>query len=104
MIILHYPPRSTADGVKPTSFKCILRAHILSVRAPQVRYVVRGTKGTFIKYGVDIQEDQLKVMPTPATVTTDATYGMEPEDIWGTVDNLAEDGSVVRTTCVAVKL
>ncbi|KAI0751506.1 oxidoreductase [Daedaleopsis nitida] len=92
------PPRAAASGVQPTSFTAILRGHILSVRAPQLRYVVRGTRGTFLKYGVDIQEDQLKVIAHPTGIVQDGMYGVEPEDIWGTVDNLDADGSVARST------
>ena len=58
---------------------------------------MRGTKGTFLKYGVDVQEDQLKVLANPAEITTSQTYGMEPEAIWGTVDNFGEGGQVVRS-------
>ncbi|KAI0761704.1 oxidoreductase [Irpex lacteus] len=93
-IFLHYaprtPPAGTPSPVKPTSFKVILRGAILSVKSPQVRYVVRGTTGTFSKFGVDVQEDQLKVIPKPADILTDAGYGQEPEAIYGTVENLKE--------------
>ena len=84
--------------MQPTSFTAILRGQILSVRAPQVRYVVRGTRGTFLKYGVDVQEDQLKAIASPAGIVQDGAYGVEPEGIWGTVDNLAADGSALVYT------
>ncbi|KAI0637946.1 oxidoreductase [Trametes polyzona] len=96
-IYLHYPPLKAASGVQPQSLKVILRGHILSVRSPQVRYVVRGTRGTYLKSGVDVQEDQLKVIPSPAAIAQTDNYGVEPEDIWGTVENLAADGSVVKS-------
>ncbi|KAI0677009.1 oxidoreductase [Trametes maxima] len=94
-LYLHYPPLKAAVGTQPQSFTVILRGHILSVRSPQVRYVVRGTRGTYLKYGVDVQEDQLKVIPDPAQITQSTEYGVEPESIWGTVDNLAADGAAV---------
>ncbi|KZT12862.1 oxidoreductase [Laetiporus sulphureus 93-53] len=98
-IFLHYPrrPASPPGSLQPTSFSCILRGHILSVRSPQVRYVVRGTHGTYIKFGVDVQEDQLKVIRHPAEITSLPTYGLEPKDIWGTVENLAEDDKVIKS-------
>lgn len=74
----------------------ILRAHILSVRSPQLRYKVRGTNGTFVKYGLDTQEDQLKLLPEPNGIHA-ADFGAEPEDIWGTVENLTADGSIVKS-------
>ncbi|KAI0722261.1 oxidoreductase [Cerioporus squamosus] len=96
-IYLHYPPRPAASGLQPTSFTAVLRGHILSVRASQVRYVVRGTHGTFLKSGVDVQEDQLKAIPSPAGIVQDQTYGVEPEDIWGTVENVGPDGKVIQS-------
>ncbi|TBU23481.1 oxidoreductase [Dichomitus squalens] len=97
-IFLHYPPRPAAPGhVQPTSFTAILRGHILSVRSPQVRYVVRGTHGTYLKYGVDVQEDQLKVIPSPAGIVQSESYGVEPEEIYGTVESLGEGGEVVKS-------
>lgn len=98
-ITLRYPPLpSPADApVKPTSFTVILRGAILSVKSPQVRYIVRGTQGTFTKYGVDVQEDQLKVIGSPAEILTSATYGQEPEELFGTLENQQGD-AVVKST------
>ena len=96
-IFLHYPPRSAARGLQPTSFTAILRGHILSVRSPQVRYVVRGTQGAYLKYGVDVQEDQLKVISSPAAIAQSETYGIEPEEIYGTVENLDGEGKIVKS-------
>ena len=96
-IFLHYPPRPAAKGLQPTSFTAILRGHILSVRSPQVRYVVRGTQGTYFKYGVDVQEDQLKVISGPAAIVQSETYGVEPKEIYGTVENLDGEGKVVKS-------
>jgi hypothetical protein len=74
----------------------ILRAHTLSVRSPQLRYKVRGTKGTYIKYGVDTQEAQLGSLSEPNGIYADE-FGAEPEDIWGTVENLTADGSISKS-------
>jgi hypothetical protein len=60
-----------------------------------VRYVVRGTKGTFYKYGVDVQEDQLRVITDPTSIH-ESGFGREPEDIYGTVENLQEGGQIVK--------
>jgi hypothetical protein len=76
----------------------ILRAHVLSVRSSQLRFSVRGTRGTFIKYGVDVQENQLKAIATPKAVFEEQ-YGKEPESIWGTVENLgADQATVIQST------
>ena len=59
-----------------------------------MRYVVRGTAGTFTKYGVDVQEDQLRVIESPAHIKTKADYGVEPEEIHGTVEVLRGENVV----------
>ncbi|KZT12863.1 oxidoreductase [Laetiporus sulphureus 93-53] len=99
-IFLRYPPRPAAvhTDVQPTSLTVILRSHILSVRSPQLRYVVRGTTGTYTKFGIDVQEAQLKAMASPTEIVDSPSYGREPEELWGTLENLAADGAVSRTT------
>jgi hypothetical protein len=89
--MLHYP----VGPKRPNPLTAILRGHILSVRSQQLRYVVRGTKGAFEKYGVDVQEDQLKVI-SDATTIHGAGFGREPEKIWGKIENLTESGSIVN--------
>ncbi|KAI0701927.1 oxidoreductase [Cytidiella melzeri] len=99
-IFMHYPPLTPLDpspsGIKPTSFTVILRGSMLSVKSSQVRYVVRGTTGTYRKYGVDVQEAQLKAIVSPSDIFSDATYGQEPETLFGTVENIEGD-SVVQS-------
>jgi len=77
----------------------ILRAHILSVRSSQLRFKVRGTRGTFIKYGLDTQEDQLRVLSKPNDIFA-ADFGTEPTEIWGTLENTGVDGSIEKSTQV----
>lgn len=57
----------------------------MSLRSSQLRYIVRGTKGTYTKYGTDIQEAQLKAMSSPAYILT-TEYGREPEELWGKLE------------------
>ncbi|KAF9029462.1 NAD-P-binding protein [Hymenopellis radicata] len=92
-IYLQYP----AGKPFPNPFTAILRGHILSARSKQLRYLVRGTKGTYIKYGVDVQEDQLKIIDAPASIFKTG-YGLEPESLWGSLDNIQDNGSVVQST------
>jgi scyllo-inositol 2-dehydrogenase (NADP+) len=49
------------------------------VREPGPRYQLHGDKGSFIKYGMDPQEEQLKSGLLP----TDTGYGVEPKTSWG---------------------
>jgi hypothetical protein len=88
--MLHYDPGPSSQY----PLTAILRAHVLSVRAPQVRYIVRGINGTYVKFGVDVQEDQLKVISSPNAIL-DQRYGMEPENLWGTVENIEADDLTV---------
>ena len=67
-----------------------LRATTLSVRSPQLRFLVRGTNGTFIKYGSDVQEEQLKQISTPSAILAQS-FGKEPESIWGTLELVSGD-------------
>ncbi|KAF8843197.1 NAD(P)-binding protein [Paxillus ammoniavirescens] len=87
MIHLHY----NAGTPFPNKFTALLRSHILSAKAPQLRYAVCGTKGVFTKYGLDTQEEQLKAMPFVSGIF-EPGYGQEPQGIYGTVENLGEDG------------
>ncbi|KAG6832940.1 hypothetical protein H0H92_004824 [Tricholoma furcatifolium] len=93
-IYFHYPRGPV--GSRP--FTVILRGHILSARSSQLRYLVRGIQGAYVKYGVDVQEDQLKAMAFPKSILEDAAYGKEPESLWGTVDNVEEDGVTMRSS------
>ena len=84
-IILHYPSR------QPHPLTVILRGHILTVRKNQARYLVRGTTGTFLKNGVDPQEDQLKA----GIKTSDAEFGYESPEIAATLELRQEDGVIL---------
>ncbi|KAJ8523427.1 hypothetical protein ONZ45_g26 [Pleurotus djamor] len=92
-IYMQYP----AGSALPHPMTVILRAHILSVRSQQLRYLVRGTQGTYIKYGVDVQEDQLKTFTNPSTEVFSSSFGHEPESLWGTVETLKADGDVTAS-------
>jgi scyllo-inositol 2-dehydrogenase (NADP+) len=66
----------------------------LLVREPTPRYVLHGTKGSFVKYGIDVQEDHLRAGMLP----TDAQFGIEPIENWGIlnaeIDGLHIQGKV----------
>ena len=74
------------------------------MRSPQLRYVARGTTGTYEKTGIDVQEQQLRAYADPEDIVTDPAYGVEPEIFWGTLENLSSapgEGEVVRSTYVS---
>ncbi|KAJ7507663.1 hypothetical protein B0H11DRAFT_1967987 [Mycena galericulata] len=93
-IFMHYD----AGPNLPRPVTAIARAQLLSVRSPQPRYAVLGTKGSYVKYGVDVQEDQLKIITTPNAIH-ETGYGVEPESIWGTLECLeADDITTTKST------
>lgn len=51
----------------------------MAAGVPGPRYHVYGTKGAYLKHGVDVQEPSLKAGARPG----DPDYGEEPEDSWG---------------------
>lgn len=69
-LILHY------EGLKVT-----LKAGML-VREPGPRFILHGYQGSFVKYGLDVQEEALKQGMTP----TAPGWGEEPEEQWGTIN------------------
>jgi predicted dehydrogenase len=64
------------DGLKVT-----LGAGML-VRGDSPRFVLRGTRGSFVKHGLDPQEEALKQGRTPA----EPGWGAEPPERWGALD------------------
>jgi predicted dehydrogenase len=76
-IVLRYP-----------NLRVLLRATMLAC-APGPRFVLNGTLGTFVKYGLDGQEDALRAGGNPAS----AGWGEEEEPRWGTL-TAAENGQI----------
>ena len=66
---LHYPTHTAT--LKSTTL----------AKIPGPTYQLHGTKGSFIKYGLDVQEGQLDKGAIPNT----PDWGSEPESIWGTM-------------------
>ena len=72
------------DGTARRPFIVKLEASSLSLRKYQVRFILRGTKGGWQKYGVDVQEEHLAHGMTPG----DERFGVEPEETYGTLTTL----------------
>jgi scyllo-inositol 2-dehydrogenase (NADP+) len=51
----------------------------LTACVPSQRFVVHGTHGSFVKWGIDPQEDQLKA----GAYFGDPGFGQQPENLWG---------------------
>jgi scyllo-inositol 2-dehydrogenase (NADP+) len=78
-LLLHY------DNLKVT-----LKAGMLA-REPGPRFLLHGTEGSFVKYGLDSQEEALKSGATPSG----SNWGKEPESLWGKL-NTQRDGQHVE--------
>jgi scyllo-inositol 2-dehydrogenase (NADP+) len=60
--------------------KAILTAGML-VKDPGPRYIIHGTIGSFVKYGIDPQEEELRKGALPAS----EDWGAEDPDKWGLI-------------------
>lgn len=67
--------------------KVTLKAGML-VKEKGPTYSLYGTKGSFVKYGVDVQEEALKQGDSPKDFKD---WGMEPEELWGRLETLDEE-------------
>jgi hypothetical protein len=88
-----YAPRPGACG----PFTCFIKSNNLSAVDPQLRFLVKGANGSFVKHGLDPQCDQIA-----AGVSMSAScFGKEDESRWGElVEGKAGDleGEIVRRT------
>ncbi|KXG50061.1 uncharacterized protein PGRI_060280 [Penicillium griseofulvum] len=87
-VLLHY-----ADGSMVTA-----KATVVSPEDEQLRFWVRGDKGSFKKYHLDIQEDQLKAGIMPQ----DKGYGREPSERYGTLTTI-QNGKPVKEVVPTVE-
>jgi scyllo-inositol 2-dehydrogenase (NADP+) len=72
--------------------RALLRASMTTC-APGPRFTVHGTKGSFVKYGLDPQEDALKANARPGS----EHWGEEPESSWGVLTPAEGASRKVRT-------
>ncbi len=70
------------------------RGTMLSLLSPNLRFVVRGTEGAYVKHGLDVQEDQLKADGAAAVAKVE-TFGVEPKEASGTLFKKAGKETVV---------
>ena len=74
-----------------TGLVVYVRIGVVSVESEQVRFWVRGSKGSYHKTGLDPQEGQLR----GGGKATAAGFGRETEAEYGRLSVLGEDGTVV---------
>ncbi|KAK3360736.1 hypothetical protein B0T25DRAFT_621602 [Lasiosphaeria hispida] len=73
-----------------TGLLVYVRIGVASVETQQMRFWVRGTKGSYHKTGLDPQENSLRA----GSKATDAKFGYEDESRYGRLCFITENGSV----------
>ncbi len=73
-----------------------LRARIIAY-APSHHLLVHGTQGSFVKYGMDPQEEILRSEHCPDGLDWGKNWGLEPKEKWGTLTRVGEDPRKVET-------
>lgn len=63
----------------PTHTATLKSASLAKIPGPT--YQIHGTKGSFVKYGLDVQEENIEKGAIPNT----PEWGKEPKSIWGTL-------------------
>jgi scyllo-inositol 2-dehydrogenase (NADP+) len=72
------------------------RARIIAF-APGPHFLMHGTKGSFVKYGMDPQEARLRGENCPDGVDWGADWGEEAEELWGTLSLVGEPSMKMKT-------
>jgi scyllo-inositol 2-dehydrogenase (NADP+) len=72
------------------------RARIIAY-APGPHFLLHGTKGSFVKYGMDPQEARLRGENLAAGVNWPADWGEDAEELWGTLSLKDEPSVKVKT-------
>ena len=72
------------------------RARIIAY-APGPHFLIHGTKGSFVKCGMDPQEARLRGGNLPDGLDWGADWGVEDEQWWGTLSRVGEPNVKVKT-------
>jgi scyllo-inositol 2-dehydrogenase (NADP+) len=76
--------------------RAMARARIIAY-APGPHFLIHGTKGSFVKYGMDPQEERLRAGNFPQGTDWGADWGVEEEQWWGTLSPVGEPSVKVKT-------
>jgi len=76
--------------------RATLRARIIAY-APGHHILIHGTEGSFVKYGMDPQEEILRSPNAPDGHDWGANWGLEPEERWGTLSRVGGEVRKVKT-------
>ncbi len=76
--------------------RATLRARSIAY-APGPHLLIHGTEGSFIKYGMDPQEEILRSQNCPDGLDWGENWGVESEDRWGTLSRVGSEIRKVKT-------
>jgi len=76
--------------------RATLRARIIAY-APSHHLLVHGTQGSFVKYGMDPQEEILRSPNYPDGLDWGKDWGLEAEKHWGTLTRVGENPRKIQT-------
>jgi predicted dehydrogenase len=76
--------------------RAMLRARIVAY-APGAHFLIHGTKGSFVKYGMDPQEVRLRGGNIPPGFDWGADWGVEVKHLWGTLSLVGEASQKIPT-------
>jgi len=76
--------------------RALVRARIIAF-APGPHVLIHGTKGSFVKYGMDPQEARLRGENVPEGTDWGADWGEEAESLWGTLSLVGEPSVKIKT-------
>jgi scyllo-inositol 2-dehydrogenase (NADP+) len=76
--------------------RATLRARIIAY-APGPHLLLHGTEGTFVKYGMDPQEEILRSPNCPDGLDWGKDWGEDGEELWGTLTRVNEKPRKVKT-------
>jgi scyllo-inositol 2-dehydrogenase (NADP+) len=72
------------------------RARIIAY-APGPHFLIHGTNGSFVKYGMDPQEARLRADNYPQGTDWGTDWGVEPEELWGTLSLVGGPAVKIKT-------
>ncbi len=76
--------------------RALARARIIAF-APGPHFLIHGTKGSFVKYGMDPQEERLRGETFPQGNDWGPDWGVEAESQWGTLSLVGEPTVKIKT-------
>ena len=76
--------------------RAMARARIIAFQ-PGPHFLLHGTKGSFVKYGMDPQEARLRGENPPDGLNWGSDWGEEPKEAWGALSLVGKPSETIKT-------